>query len=101
MKTKKEIIGKVLELMEDFVSEKISGEKLVDLYIPFWKHKLRGKMERLFSNREIDILNELHSDCDCLNYPIEDESSRRISLTEDQLREVVKLKLSKLKGLQK
>jgi len=96
MKSKKEIMEIILGWMEDFISEKISGEKLVDLYIPFWKHKLRGKMECLFSNREIDLLNELHSDCDCLNYPIEDESSRRISLTEDQLKEIVKEKLTKL-----
>ncbi len=100
MKSKKEIMEIILGWMEDFISGKITGKKFVNLYMPFWNTDLReakdGYDKKSYSNKEHDLLDELHSDCDCLNYPIEDESSRRISLTEDQLKEIVKEKLTKL-----
>ena len=103
MRTKKEIMQTIFEWMEKFISRQISGEEFSNLYMPFWDKDLREAKDnydkKSYSDKEHEILDELHTDCDCLNYPIETEEDKKISLTDEQLRKIVKDKLGKLKKL--
>jgi hypothetical protein len=84
----------MLTIMEKFINKKISGSKFVDNYFKLSDELIKPRIN-IFSKEEERILAELFSDCDCLNYP-----EPKISLAEEQLREIVNKKYMKLKELQ-
>lgn len=89
---KNKILNEVFELMERFISKKVSGEKFAKNYMVLWKEKIRSN--NFFLNIEHEILDEMHSDCDCLNYP-----SKDIALSEEDLLKIVRDKITKLKEM--